>query len=91
FGEELETSSNEENKTPIEELNNLEKLDNGLESESSETNVEYLPDEFNTLEEINTSSKNQSTEIINNEESINVEQNFESSMQDLANNNIENS
>ncbi|EPL05610.1 hypothetical protein CP02DC14_1191, partial [Chlamydia psittaci 02DC14] len=46
---------------------------------------------FNTLEEINTSSKNQSTEIINNEESINVEQNFESSMQDLANNNIENS
>ena len=91
FGEELETSSNEESKTPIEELNNLEKLDNGLESESSETNVEYLPDEFNTLEEKNTSSKNQSTEIINNEESINVEQNFESSMQDLANNNIENS
>ena len=91
FGEELETSSNEENKTPIEELNNLEKLDNGLESESSETNVEYLPDEFNTLEEKNTSSENQSTEIINNEESINVEQNFESSMQDLANNNIENS
>ena len=91
FGEELETSSNEESKTPIEELNNLEKLDNGLESESSETNVEYLPDEFNILEEKNTSSKNQSTEIINNEESINVEQNFESSMQDLANNNIENS
>ena len=90
FGEELETSSNEESTTPIEELNNLEKLDNGLESESSETNVEYLPDEFNTLEEKNTSSKNQSTEIINNEESINVEQNFESSMQDLANNNIEN-
>ena len=91
FGEELETSSIEESTTPIEELNNLEKLDNGLESESSETNVEYLPDEFNTLEEKNTSSKNQSIEIINNEESINVEQNFESSMQDLANNNIENS
>ena len=91
FGEELETSSIEESTTPIEELNNLEKLDNGLESESNETNVEYLPDEFNTLEEKNTSSKNQSTEIINNEESINVEQNFESSMQDLANNNIENS
>lgn len=91
FGEELETSSNEESKTPIEELNNLEKLDNGLESDTNETNVEYLPDEFNTLEEKNTSSKNQSTEIINNEESINVEQNFESSMQDLANNNIENS
>ena len=91
FGEELETSSNEESKTPIEELNNLEKLDNDLESENSETNVEYLPDEFNTLEEKNVSSKNQSTEIINNEESINVEQNFESSMQDLANNNIENS